>query len=161
MRKCLIGWLVALLLVVGSGVVLAKKNVEKKGVDVKVKKAENLHEKAQEYWNYKVKRLYYKMYDFECADAHKKFTRDEYVQVFGKILMLNDARVKDIRSEGRDEAEVVVAIKGVIVPAAKSIALDVQDPWKFEGGGWCHVFNVKGKPAKSLPTTVDLPKKRR
>jgi len=108
-----------------------------------------------------VKRAYYKMYDFECSDVHKKLTRDEYAQVFGKIIMLQSAKVEGVKGKSVDKADVVVSIKGVLVPAAKSINLDVQDPWRFEKGKWCHVFEVKGKPVKSLPTTVDLPKKRR
>jgi len=164
MRKCLIGWLVALLMVGGSGVVFAKKNAEKKS-NVKVVKADELKKKAQEYWNYKVKRSFYKMYDFECGDVHKKLTRDEYAQVFGKILMLHDAKVVGVKGVDGSKAKVVVAVKGVLVPAAKSIRVDVQDPWRMEGGEWCHEFEVKGKPVKSMPaiptTTVDLPKKRR
>jgi hypothetical protein len=160
MRKCLIGWLVAILVVGGWGIVFAKKKETKK-VEVKVEKAKELKKKAQEYWNYKVKRIYYKMYDFECSDVHKKLTRDEYVQMFGKVLMLNEAKVKGVRGEGKDSARVVVGVKGVIVPAAKSISLDIQDPWRLEKNGWCHIFEVKGKPLNKLPVMVDEPNKRR
>jgi len=165
MRKYLIGWLIALL-VVGGGIAFAKKKVEKKESDVKVQKADELKKKAQEYWNYKVKRSFYKMYDFECSNVHKKLTRDEYAQVFGKVIMLQDAKVKKVRGVDDKSAKVVVGVKGVLVPAAKSIKLDVQDPWKIENGRWCHVFEVKGKPVSSMPAMgvppkVDVPKKGR
>ena len=151
MRKLLAGLLVLFVVTGGAGVVLAKKTSKAKRHEVKVEKVKELEKKAQEYWNYKVKRTFYKMYDFECSETHKKLTRDEYNQMFGSVLMLNEAKVKGVKGEAKDKAKVVVGIKGALVPAAKSISLNIEDPWRMEKGHWCHVFPVKGKPVTKLP----------
>ena len=156
MRKYLIG-MVVFLVAMGGGVGFAK-NVEKNNVkEVKVKKANELKKKAQEYWNYKVKRSFYKMYDYECSDVHKKLTRDEYAQVFGKIIMLSEAKVEGVKGESEEKAKVKVLVKGILVPAAQKILLPVYDPWKMENGKWCHIFPVKGKPASLPPTLGKFP----
>ncbi len=153
MRKALVILAVAMVALSGSRVTFAKKKVEKKAKG-EVVKAQELEKKAQEYWNHKVKREYYKMYDFECPEVRKKLTRDEYAQTFGRIVMLSTAKVEKVEKAEDNKAKVVVNLQGVIVPAAKKFTLPVRDPWRFDNNTWCHEFPTAKKPAQLPPSMM-------
>jgi hypothetical protein len=119
-----------------------------------------LRERAQEYWQARLKDDMPKAYTFEDPLRRKQLTVIEYIRSIGTGMRLTTADVIDARIYG-DQADVHVEVNGrYMIPGWNDLPLKrtLIDDWQKIDGEWLHVIDFHlikaGKPRINPDGTV-------
>lgn len=105
-----------------------------------------LKERADTYWQHRIRKEFSKSYLMELPDFQKKTSLTDYLSVFnGKIIFL-DAVIQSTEIE-KDRAtvklKIAYAFSGIYTPKG-GIPDELKDYWQRINGKWYHHF---GKPS--------------
>ena len=136
-------WLLILLL---SG---ACAGVQTKG-DAEPSSESVLWQRADTYWQHKIKNELDQMYPFETPAYRKKWTLGHYARYYPGEIHYKGATIKSVKIDG-DNALVKVEIRyvylGVFAPK-EGIRSQVGSHWTLVNGEWYHLIAPPGNKAK-------------
>lgn len=125
--------------------------------------ADLLRERAQAYWQARMKDDMPTAYTFEDPVRRKQFTLIDYIRNIGTGMKLTTAEVSQVKIDG-DLADVFVELEGrYVVPGWDSLPISrrtLTDDWQKIDGQWVHVLNLyvirTGKPRVNPDGTVTV-----
>lgn len=141
MRRKYISIIASCILVIGSGLLLA---CQKTPQDPKVV----LTERANQYWQAKIKKDIQKVYEYEDPEFRKKVSFSDYAMYFGgAAIQWVEAVVKKVDIQGTD-AKVYTRIRYYSLSTAPfqqdGRVRTIADQWRLIDGKWYHLMAPAG-----------------
>lgn len=115
--------------------------------------ASALKERANAYWQHKIKNELDKTYLLELPGMREKVSLVNYIKAFSSGYLLIDAHVKSVAIDGTS-ARVILNVRYSLLgvyAAKQGISRDVVDLWELVDGQWYHAISTSKK--RSIPSS--------